>query len=65
MFKMEIKKQILSIILLFFISYLHAQSFQDFCNEIDDKKIIKNFNKAIDLLNSKKYDEAEDRKSVV
>ncbi len=59
MFKMEIKKQILSIILLFFISYLHAQSFQDFCNEIDDKKIIKNFNKAIDLLNSKKYDEAE------
>ncbi|MCK9255089.1 MAG: OmpA family protein [Bacteroidales bacterium] len=56
---MRIKKQILSFFLLLFISSSFSQSVQEFCNEIDDKKLIKNFNKSIEYINSGKLDKAE------
>jgi len=58
-FSMRIKKQILSFFLLLFISSSFSQSVQEFCNEIDDKKLIKNFNKSIEYINSGKLDKAE------
>jgi outer membrane protein OmpA-like peptidoglycan-associated protein/tetratricopeptide (TPR) repeat protein len=53
------KTHILLILLSFFSINLFAQPVTSFCNEIDDKKLEKSFNKAVDLLMSGKPDDAE------
>lgn len=51
------------IYILFFCVFLSLSSFCqqdiDFCNDIDDKKLLKNFKKSVSYLNSGKQDEAE------
>lgn len=51
---------ILSFIILFSLTcFSQNNGKKDFCNEINNNKVLKNYEKAIELLISKKYDEAE------
>ena len=58
-FLMKIKRHILLLLLCISYSFSFSQSLYDYCNEIDDKKIIKDFNKSIEYINSEKFDQAE------
>jgi len=53
------KASILLILVLSLFQICFGQYLGDFCNDIDDKKLIKKYNKAVDLLVSGKIDEAE------
>ena len=44
---------------MYIIFFSFSQSLYDYCNEIDDKKIIKDFNKSIEYINSEKVWSAE------
>lgn len=56
---MKLRSYILTFFMIVLTANCFAQFDQEYCNEIDDKKLIKNFNKALELLISGKTNESE------